>query len=171
MPSTINNIRLLLLASWVGAAIFFSAVVAPVTFRVLRAANLPNASELAGGIVSGALSILNVSGFVVCLLLIVTALALRKHYPRRAFIVQILLLVVLGLATAVGEWVIAARMRGLRAGLRSAIDQLAPTDPSRVAFDALHSYSVTALSVAIIAALIAFFVMAKVSPSRLDGEN
>ena len=52
-------------------------------------------------------------------------------------------------------------MRGLRAAMRTTIDQIPAGDPSRVAFDALHGYSVTALSIAIIAALIGFFVMAK----------
>lgn len=160
MLATLNNVRMLLLASWLGAAIFFSAAVAPGAFRVLRAANLPNAGELAGSIVSRTLSVVNTSGFVFSLLLLITAFALRKSYSRSAFIFQLLLLVIVAVATAVGEWVIAARMRALRAGLRLAIDQLPATDPSRVAFDALHGYSVAALSIAIIAALIAFFVIA-----------
>jgi uncharacterized protein DUF4149 len=168
MLTALNNTRMLLLASWLGAAIFFSAAVAPGAFRVLRAANLPNASELAGSIVSYSLSIINTSGCIFSLLLLITAFALRKSYSRRAFIFQSLLLVIVAVATAVGEWVIAARMRGLRAGLRLAIDQLPGSDSSRVAFDALHGYSVAALSIAIIAALIAFFVIAARLKSAQD---
>ncbi|MDQ2975905.1 MAG: DUF4149 domain-containing protein [Acidobacteriota bacterium] len=160
MLAALNNIRMLLLASWVGAAIFFSAAVAPGAFRVLRAANLPNAGELAGSIVSRTLSLVNTSGFILSLLLLITAFALRKSYSQRAFIFQMVLLVIVAVATAVGEWVIAARMRALRAGLRVAIDQLPASDPSRVVFNALHGYSVAALSIAIIAGLIAFFVIA-----------
>lgn len=158
--SILNNIRLLLLASWLGAAVFFSAAVAPGAFRVLRGFNFLNASEVAGAIVTRTLSVINTSGFVLSLLLLITAFVLKQGYGRVAFILQILLLVILGITTGVGEWVIAAKMRGLRAAMHSTIDQIPAGDPSRVAFDALHGYSVTALSIAIIAALIGFFVMA-----------
>ena len=158
--STLNNVRLLLLASWLGAAIFFSAAVAPSAFRVLRGFNLLNAGEIAGAIVTRTLSVVNTSGFVLSLLLLITAFVLKQGYGRVAFILQILLVVILGVTTSVGEWVIAAKMRGLRAAMHSTIDQIPAGDPSRVAFDALHGYSVTALSIAIIAALIGFFVMA-----------
>jgi hypothetical protein len=158
--STLNNIRLLLLASWLGAAIFFSAAVAPSAFRVLRAFNLPNASEIAGTIVTRTLSVVNTSGFILSVLLLITAFVLKESYGRRTFIVQTVLLVILGVTTGVGEWVIAAKMRGLRAAFRTTIDQIPAGDPGRVAFDALHGYSVTALSIAIIAALIAFFAIA-----------
>jgi hypothetical protein len=159
--STLNNIRLLLLASWLGAAIFFSAAVAPSAFRVLRAFNVPNASEIAGAIVTRTLSVVNTSGFIFSLLLLLTAFVLKKGYTRRAFLLQTVLLLIVAITTGVGEWVIAAKMRGLRAALHTTIDRLPVSDPSRVAFDALHGYSVTALSIAIIAALIAFFIIAK----------
>jgi hypothetical protein len=156
----LNNIRLLLLASWLGAAVFFSAAVAPSAFRVLRALSLPNASEIAGAIVNRTLSVVNTSGFFLSLILLLTAFVLRKSYGQRGFILQIILLAIMGATTAIGEWVIAAKMRGLRATMHTTIEQIPTTDPSRVAFDALHGYSVTALSVAIIAALIAFFLVA-----------
>jgi hypothetical protein len=158
--STLNNIRLLLLASWLGAAVFFSAAVAPSAFRVLRAFNLPNASEIAGAIVTRTLSVVSTSGFVLSVLLLITAFVLKESYGQLAFILQIVLLVILGVTTGVGEWVIAAKMRGLRAAMHMTLDQIPAGDPSRVAFDALHGYSVTALSIAIIAALIGFFVIA-----------
>lgn len=157
----LNNIRLLLLASWLGVAIFFSAVVAPTTFRVLRAFSLPNANEIAGTIVTHTLSVVNKSGFIVSLLLLVTALALKKSYRQWAFLIQIILLAIIAIMTALGEWVIAAKMRALRAAMHLAIDQIAGDDPNRMAFAALHGYSVAALGIALIAALIAFFVIAK----------
>lgn len=163
----LNNIRLLLLASWLGAAIFFSAVVAPGAFRVLRAFNLPNQSEIAGALVSRTLSFINTSGFAVSLLLLITAFALRKTFTGRRFILQIILLMSVGVATALGEWIIGARMRSLRAAFNMPIDQVAHTDVGRIAFAALHGYSVAALSVAMIAALITFFVISKrVLPGR-----
>lgn len=160
MTTALNNIRLLLLASWLGAAIFFSAAVAPSAFGVLRAFTLPNASEIAGTIVTLTLSVVNISGFVVSLLLLFVALALRRSYTLLAFILQIGLLVVIAITTAVGEWVIAAKMRSLRTVMHLPIDQVALSDPNRIAFAALHGYSVAALAIGIIAGLIAFFVIA-----------
>lgn len=160
MLSILNNLRLLLLASWLGAAIFFSATVAPTAFQVARTFNLPHAGEVAGTMVNRTLSIVNVAGFVVSLLLIVLAIVLKRIYSQWAFVAQTMLLLVVAICTALGEWVIAARMRGLRAAMVIPIDQVATSDPLRVAFQTLHGYSVAALSVAIIAALIAFFVIA-----------
>lgn len=165
MLSIVNNARLLLLACWLGAAVFFSATVAPSAFQVSRAFGLPNAGEVAGSIVNRTLAVVNVAGFIISVLLIVLAIVLKKTYSRRAFAAQVVLLVAVAIATSVGEWAIAARMRGLRAAMAVPIDQVAINDPLRVAFQTLHGYSVAALSVAIIAALIAFFVIAQRRPA------
>ncbi len=158
---TLNNIRLLLLAAWIGAAVFFSGAVAPSAFRVLRGFALSNPGEIAGTIVSQTLSVINVAGFIVGLLLVALTLALKRFYTRPGLVMQLVGLTVVTVSTAIGEWVIAARMRGLRQAMRGGIDQIALTDPGRVAFDRLHGYSVAALSVAIIAGLITFFAMAR----------
>ncbi|HBB88427.1 MAG TPA: hypothetical protein DC047_12505 [Blastocatellia bacterium] len=149
-----NNLRLFLLALWLGAAVLFSAVVAPTSFRVLRGFNLPNAGEIAGTIVSHTLSVVNLSGFILSLILIGTAFVLKRNYSRGRLTVQLVLLAMMAVATAAGEWIIAARMRALRAAMIVPIDQVSLSDPKRVAFAALHGYSVAALGVAIIAALL-----------------
>jgi hypothetical protein len=156
----LHKVRILLLSLWIGAAIFFSAVVAPTAFRVLRAFNLPNAGEIAGTIVNQALGVLNTAGFIISLLLLALAFPFRKTYTRTRFILHNALLGVIAISTGIGEWVIAAKMRTLRAAMSLPIDRIDLSDPGRVAFQTLHGYSVAALSVAIIAALIAFFVMA-----------
>ena len=156
----VNNLRLLLLASWLGAAILFSAVVAPGAFQVSRAFSLPNAGEVAGAMVNRTLSVVNVAGFSICVLLVLLGVILRKTYGKRTFVAQIFLLVVVAIATALGEWVIAAKMRALRTAMAVPIDQIAMSDPLKVAFQSLHGYSVAALSIAIIAGLIAFFLIA-----------
>jgi len=148
-----------LIAAWLGLAIYFSAVVAPSAFAVLRSFNLANAGEIAGTIVSRALSAVNKSVLLLSLLLLVSALAVRKYYGRWSFIFQNVLLMIVAILTAAGEWVIASRMRGLRAAMNGQIDQVPLTDPNRIAFAALHVYSVAALSVAIIAALIVILLM------------
>jgi hypothetical protein len=156
----LNQVRMFLLAAWLGAAIYFSVVVAPSVFGVLRSFSLTNANEIAGTIVTRTLSVVNTSGFVLSLLLLITTFALKKNYGRTSLILQIALLMIVAVATGLGEWVIAARMRGLRAAMHGQIDQVALSDPNRIAFAALHSYSVSALGIAMIAGLLASFVIA-----------
>ena len=155
----INHLRIALLAAWLGIAIYFSAVVAPGAFGVLRSFSLPNAGEIAGTIVTRTLYVVNLSGLLVSLFLLVTAFAVKKHYGRASFILHNALLIIVAVCNAVGEWVIAARMRGLRAAMQGQIDQVAVSDPNRIAFAALHGYSVAALSIAMIGALVAVVLM------------
>jgi hypothetical protein len=158
----LNFARLILLAMWFGAALFFGAVVAPAAFGVLRSQGLPNASELAGAIVTRSLSVVNVAGFLVALLLFVTLFIVRRgSASRTGLIVEGICLVLIALATSVGHWVIAARMRAIRAALVVPIDQIAMDDARRIAFNQLHGYSVNALGLAMIAALVAMVLMAR----------
>jgi hypothetical protein len=150
-----------LLAIWFGAALFFGAVVAPAAFGVLRSFGLPNASEIAGTIVTRSLSVVNVAGFVIALLLLASVLVWRGSAGRVSFIVQCVCFVLLAIATGVGHWFIAARMRALRAAMVLPIDQVALDDPRRVAFNSLHGYSVNALGLAMIAALVALVLMGR----------
>ena len=154
-----HNFRMLLLAAWLGTAIYFSAVVAPNVFAVLRSFSLPNASEIAGTIVTRTLSAVNWSGLFLSLLLLITALGVKKCFGRLSFLLQNVLLLIVAIATGVGEWVIAAKMRGLRAAMHGQIDQLPLSDPNRIAFAALLGYSVAALSIAMIAALLVILLM------------
>jgi hypothetical protein len=157
----INVTRLVLLACWFGAALFFGAAVAPAAFGVLRSFGLSNANEIAGSIVTRTLSIINIAGFLIALLLLVTGILWRNYSGRVSFIVECICLGVIALATGVGHWFIAARMRGLRAAMVLPIDQIAADDPRRIAFGSLHGYSVNALSLAMIAALVAMILMAR----------
>jgi hypothetical protein len=150
-----------LLAVWFGAALFFSVVVAPAAFGVLRSYGLPNASEIAGGIVTRSLSVVNVAGFVIALLLLLTLFARRGPIGRWSLIGETICLALIVMATGLGHWVIAARMRALRAAMVLPIDQIAAEDSRRVAFNSLHGYSVNALGLAMIAALVALMLMAR----------
>lgn len=152
---------MILLAAWFGAALFFSAVVAPAAFGVLRSYGLPNASEIAGGIVTRSLSVVNVAGFVIALLLLITLFLRRGLVGRGSFIVEGICLGLILVGTGIGHWVIAARMRAIRAALELPIDQIAADDARRIAFNSLHGYSVNALSLAMIAALVALVLMAR----------
>ena len=156
-----NSTRPILLACWFGAALFFGAVVAPAAFGVVRSFGLPNANEIAGSIVTRSLSVVNLAGFVIALLLLVPLFLRRNTSGRVSFIVECICLAVIALATGVGHWVIAARMRALRAAMVLPIDQIAADDSRHVAFNNLHGYSVNALGLAMIAALIVMFLMVR----------
>ena len=122
---------------------------------------MPNANEIAGAIVTRSLSVVNVAGFMIALLLLVTLLLRRNSSGRVSFILELICLAVIALGTGVGHWVIAARMRALRAAMVLPIDQIAADDARRIAFGNLHGYSVNALGLAMIAALVVLVLMAR----------
>lgn len=153
--------RLLLISLWLGAAVFFSAVVAPSVFAVLRGAHLPQANHLAGSIVTRTLGIINTGGFIISLLLLATAFLFRETLRRRAFAAEITALASVAVMTGVGQWYIAARMLALRGAMGKPIDEVALDDPLRAAFDSLHGLSVTALGLAMVAGIVALLMIAR----------
>jgi hypothetical protein len=161
LAAMVRDVRLLLVALWLGAAVFFSAAVAPSAFAVLRRFAVPHVNELAGSIVTRTLSIVNTGGFIVGLLLLASAFLFSRTVKRRAFYAEIISLTLLAITTATGQWVIAAKMLALRAGLGRPIDEVAQNDPARIAFNSLHGYSVTALAIGIVAAIVALLLIAR----------
>ncbi len=158
MSSTVKltrDARLLLISLWLGAAVFFSFAVAPSVFSVLPA------RELAGLVVSRTLSIVNTGGFIISLLLLLSAPLFKNIVSRRAFFTEIILLSIVALTTFIGQWVIAARLQSLRAAMGRPIDEISQTDPLRIAFNSLHGYSVMALSLGMIAAAIALLLIVR----------
>lgn len=167
----LDTLKLFLIGAWLGAAVFFSAVVAPSAFSVLRAFQLPNAGEIAGTLVTRTLSAVNISGFVISVLLLMTALAFRRRFRQRSDFLEMASAIIVAASTGLGQWMIAARLRALRVAMVMPIDEVALTDPRRVEFNRLHGYSVIALSIAMIAALFAFVVVAyraRLNPKPLN---
>ncbi|HEX8173870.1 MAG TPA: DUF4149 domain-containing protein [Pyrinomonadaceae bacterium] len=161
LDGLLQDVRLLLTGLWLGASLFFSFVVAPSAFRVLRDSTALYANHLAGTIVTRNLSVINMTGLVVSLLLLASAFLFKQSAGRRAFTAEIISLVVVATATSLGQWLIAARMLALRAQMGRPIDETAANDPLRVAYDSLHVYSVGALMAAMLAAFVAFLLIAR----------
>jgi hypothetical protein len=157
----LKSIRLILLAAWLGTALFFGAVVAPAAFSVLRSFGLPNANEIAGTIVTRSLSVVNISGFIIGLFLLLTYFLQKGSKGRVTRTLEIISIVLILLSTSVGHWLIAARMRALRAAMILPIDQVRLDDPRRMEFNSLHGYSVNALGLAMIAALVTLVVLSR----------
>jgi hypothetical protein len=168
LKTIIGHLRLLLLGLWLGAAVFFGAAVAPTVFGVLRGAQLSNANELAGMMVTRLLATINRGGFEIGLFLLVTGYFMNKRESRLARFAEMISLSIMAIMTGVSHFVISARMLAIRGALQVPIDQIARDDPRRMTFDALHGYSVTAMGVAIMAGLVAFLIMARPSKIRSD---
>jgi len=151
----LQDARLLLIAVWLGAAVCFSFVVAPSAFAVLPA------RELAGNLVTRTLAIVNVTGFVVSLVLLASAFVGHSRVTRRAWLVELIALALVALTTCVGHWLINARLLALRHAMGRPIDAVAPDDPLRVAFNSLHGYSIMVLSVGMVAAVVALLAIAR----------
>jgi formate/nitrite transporter FocA (FNT family) len=154
----VKELNSTLLGVWLGAALFFSAVVAPAVFLVLRGSDAANPNQIAGSIVTRTLGVINLGGFVIGLLALLTLLIAPQTKRGIAFILEALSLVLMTVATGVGHWIVAARLVALRTSLLVPIDQAAWNDPRRVAFNHLHQYSVMLLSLAMIAAIVAIIV-------------
>lgn len=153
--TVLRDARLLLAAVWLGAAVYFSFAVAPAAF-----AALPQ-RDLAGAVVSRTLALVNTGGAVIGLLLLLSLPLDGGARSRRARAGEAASLLVLTALCAAGQWVVAARMQSLRAQIGRPIDELAATDPLRVAFNSLHVYSVWALVAAMLAGGAALLLIAR----------
>jgi len=158
MKLALNFVKLILLSAWVGATLFFGAVVAPAAFGVLRSFELANANEIAGSIVTRCVSVVNITGFIIGLFMLVCFFLSARRKGLR-FLLELLYAGLFVLATGIGHWVIAARMHALRAAMSLPIDQVRPDDPRRIEFNSLHVYSVNTLLLAMIAALVAIVLI------------
>ncbi len=158
------NTRLLLAALWLGAACFFVAV-AQSAFAVLPS------REIAGSMVSRSLLILNLSGLVIGAILLVSSFIKQPDANRFRVWAERFLLLILTAACAVGQFVIGLWLSFIRAQIGRPIDEVAADEPLKIQFDTLHQYSVWVLMAGMIAALLAFFLMAQKSERKLTPEN
>jgi len=148
----LSDIRLLVLAIWLGAAVFFIGV-AQAAFSVL-----PNA-ESAGAVVNRTLSILNYGGLGIAAFLILTSLVGSTNFNRFFLWAERFLLLAVGTACAIGQFVIGFWLASIRAQIGKPIEEVAVDDPLRIQFNMLHEYSVWVLFGGMVAALAAFFII------------
>ena len=141
-----QKVGLTLLSIWVGAAAFFSFVLAPAAFAVLPA------QHLAGQVVSRTLGVVEIAGIVMGVILLVLSFLSRgrrgKAFP---FDLGALALIVVAM---IGSRIVSGRMHALRVQAGEALYSLPASDPVRSAFDQLHHFSVGLMSVAMIVALV-----------------
>jgi hypothetical protein len=150
----VADVRTFLIALWLGAALFFTAAVAQSAFAVLPS------RELAGAIVNRTLAILNYGGIIVGLILLASSIVKTEKINRLKLWIEQGLLLFLTAACAFGQFVIGARLHNIRQQIGRPVDEIAADDPLRIAFGALHGYSVLVLAFAMLAALVVYFLLA-----------
>lgn len=148
-----SSFRLLMLAIWLGASVYFIGV-AQSAFAVLPE------RELAGAVVNRTLSILNYGGMVISVLLILTSFVGTSAISRFSVWIERFLLLVIAAGCAVGQLVIGTWLASLRSQMGGPVDSLAADDPLRMQFNTVHAYSEWVLMTAMVAALIAFLMIA-----------
>lgn len=135
-----------LLALWLGAAIFAVAVVAPAAFAALPT------RALAGAVVGRVLPALFCTGIVVG---IAVALLEWRVLEKVQVTSRSATGLSLAVACAIAQFVIGARIARARALIGGSLDALPADDPRRLAFGRLHGLSVLSLGLAAVAAAVA----------------
>ena len=148
-----SNIRLLVLAVWFGAAVFFIGV-AQNAFAVLS-----QQRELAGAVVNSNLTLLNYAGMAIAAFLLLTSVIATASMSKFWLWVERFLLLFMGAACAVGQFVVGFWLSSVRAQMGKPVDEIAAEDPLRIQFNMLHEYSVWVLMTGMVAALIVFFII------------
>lgn len=141
----------LLLAAWLGASLYFTAVVTRAAFAVLPS------RTMAGALVGQTLPVLFDSGMLVGVALVIAALL---SAPGAARVAAFTGGASIAFLSAGARFVILARIARLRASLPAAIDSLSVDDPARRAFGQLHAMSVGALGLAMLAGIVVAVVLA-----------
>jgi hypothetical protein len=161
----LSDIRLLLLSLWLGAAVFFIGV-AQAAFAVLA-----DNRELAGAVVGRNLTVLSIAGLGIAVILILTSMLGTARVAALPLWLERFLLLILAASCAVQQFVIGIWMSSIRTQLGRPIDEVPADDPLKVQFDQLHQYSVWVLMAGMIAALLAFFIIANRTFTKVKAES
>ena len=150
------KIELLLIALWLGAACFFSFAVAPSAFSVLPS------RELAGSVVNRTLTIINLSGLTIGVLLLISSFFITRVGENKVWRwFRRLLLIIFTVTCGVGQLIIGFYMENLRKSIGRPIEEVAIDDPLRIQFNLWHQYSVWFLVAGMATVLIAFFLVSR----------
>ena len=141
---------------WLGGLIFFAFVLAPTVFSVLPT------RHLAGNVVNRSLGLLHGMGIVSGLVFLASSMIYSRLTQGDAhpFALRHLLLCVMLLLTLISQFGISPKMAALRSSMGD-IDAVAPTDPARVQFNALHVWSTRLEGGVLLLGLIVVYLAAK----------
>jgi len=143
-------VRVLALGAWVGAIVYFAAVVTQGAFAVL------SSRDEAGLLVGFTLGGLHLMGVIAAAVFVAASVALTKSL--RAFVEPAVLGVILMAAlTIASQDYVLPRMAVLRSQMGS-VDATPASDPRRAKFDRLHRISVDIEGGVLIIGLISLFL-------------
>jgi Domain of unknown function (DUF4149) len=142
MRTLFHSLVYLVLGLWLGALVFFGAVLAPIAFSQLPPLFPTPAAGIhaAGVVVGGSLVRLHWIGLFCGLIFLVVSVLARAHY--RTIIPQVVLVLVMMLLTAYSQFSIIPRMDTARDSVGGNVDAVAANNPGRQIFDRLHQRSV-----------------------------
>jgi hypothetical protein len=150
MSQVLRFVRVFALGTWLGAIIYFAAVVTQGAFAVL-----PNRDE-AGLLVGFTLGGLHLMGMIAAVVFVAASMALGKSL--RAFIEPAVLYVILMAAmTIASQDYVMPRMAVLRSQMGS-VDATPASDSRRAEFDRLHRVSVDLEGGVVVIGLVAMFL-------------
>lgn len=150
MIRTLRFVKVVALGAWIGAIIYFAAIVTRGAFAV--SAN----RDQAGLLVEYTLGGLHLMGLIAALIFVGASVAIGKSL--RAFIAPAVLIVILMAAfTITSQGYVIPRMNLLRAQMGS-VEATPATDTRRAQFDRLHTASVDIEGGILVAGLIALFL-------------
>ena len=134
MNHTLRFVRVMALGAWVGAIVYFAAVVTQGAFAVL-----PSRDE-AGLLVGFTLGGLHLMGVIAAAVFVAASVALTKSL--RAFVEPAVLgLILMAALTIMSQSYVLPKMAVLRSQMGS-VDATPASDARRAEFDKLHSVSV-----------------------------
>src|SRR5438477_12551513 len=130
--SFLRFLLIMVMVVMVGGIIFFSSVVAPALFTVLRT------RELGGAVVVRSLAALHWIGIISALVFLASSFVLAG----RGLIARHILVAAMLALTMASEFGVSRRMTTLRTSMGE-IDTIVASDPRRVEFNRLHRISTT----------------------------
>jgi FtsH-binding integral membrane protein len=152
-----HSLVYLALGLWLGALVFFGAVLAPVAFSQLPPLFPTPAAGIhaAGLIVGDSLVRLHWMGLVCGLIFLVVSVFARAHY--RTIVPQGILVLAMMLLTAYSQFFIIPRMDTAREAVGGNVAAVAANNPGRQIFDRLHQQSVHVESLVLLCGIAALF--------------
>jgi Domain of unknown function (DUF4149) len=141
MRTLFHSLVYLALGLWLGALLFFGAVVAPIAFSVLPGLFAVPADGIhaAGLVVGGSLARLHWMGLFCGFIFLLVVVVARAHY--RTILPQALLVLAMMVLTGYSQFSIIPRMDIARASVGGNVNAVPPDNPGRMIFDSLHRTS------------------------------
>jgi Domain of unknown function (DUF4149) len=161
MRTLFHSLANLVLALWLGALVFFAAVLAPVAFSQLPPLFGAQGLHAAGLVVGGSLVRLHWMGLLCGVIFLAVLAAARAHY--RSIIPQAVLVLIMLLLTAYSQFFVIPEMDTARASIGGNLEAVAANNPGRQIFDRLHQRSVHVEGLVLLCGVVALVATAHLS--------